>query len=40
MSRERTVAMAYLGFAGPADPGLAALAALLRKSFAAPPKRV
>lgn len=40
MSRERTDALADLGFAGPSDPGLAALAALLRKSFAAPPKRV
>ena len=39
MSRERTDALADLGFAGPSDPGLAALAALLRKSFAAPPKR-
>ncbi len=39
MSRERTDALADLGFAGPPDPGLAALAALLRKSFAAPPKR-
>lgn len=39
MSRERTDALADLGFAGPADPGLAAMAALLRKSFAAPPKR-
>jgi len=39
MTRERTDALADLGFAGPSDPGLAALAALLRKSFAAPPKR-
>ncbi len=39
MTRERTDALADLGFAGPSDPGLAALAALIRKSFAAPPKR-
>ena len=39
MSRERTDALADLGFAGPSDPGLAALAALLRSSFAAPPKK-
>lgn len=39
MSRERTDALADLGFAGPSDSGLAGLAALLRKSFAAPPKR-
>ncbi|NLJ45442.1 MAG: hypothetical protein GX430_02645 [Treponema sp.] len=39
MSRERTDALADLGFAGPSDPGLGALAALIRSSFAAPPKR-
>lgn len=39
MSRERTDALADLGFTGPSDPGLGALAALLRKSFSAPPKR-
>jgi hypothetical protein len=39
MTRERTDALADLGIAGPSDPGLADLAALLRKAFAAPPRR-
>ena len=39
MTRERTDALADLEISGPSDPGLAALAALLRRSFAAPPKK-
>lgn len=39
MSRERTDALSDLGIAGPSDPNLAALAHLLKTSFAKPVRR-
>lgn len=39
LSRERSDALADLGFKGPGSPGLADLAELLRRSFAPPHKR-
>lgn len=39
LARERSDALADLGFKGPGSPGLADLAELLKRSFAPPPKR-